>query len=59
MEQCRGINETDMLMNNYVGHTVTIAGDSTRATASERSAGGAQHYLHAYDVVVDSSTCNK
>jgi hypothetical protein len=54
-----GINETDMLMNNYVGHTVTIAGDSTPPTKSERSAGGAQHYLRAYDLVVDSNTCNK
>jgi hypothetical protein len=54
-----GINETDMLMNNYVDHTVTVSGDLTHANASERSAGGAQHYLRAYDVVVDSGSCQK
>ena len=48
-----------MLMNNYVDHTVTVSGDITHPNTSERSAGGAHHYLRAYDVVVDSSTCQK
>ena len=54
-----GINETEMLMNNYVGHTVTISGDTMRPTTSERTDGGAQHYLRAYDIVVDSGSCQK
>jgi hypothetical protein len=54
-----GINETDMLMNNYVDHTVTVSGDITHPSTSERDAGGAHHYLRAYDVVVDSSSCQK
>jgi hypothetical protein len=54
-----GINETDMLMNDYLGRTVTIAGDETHPTASERSAGGAHHYLFARDVVVESESCQK
>ena len=54
-----GINETDMLMNNYVDHTVTVSGNITHPTASERTSGGAHQYLRAYDVVVDSSTCQK
>ena len=36
-----GVNETDMLMNNYVGRTVTIAGDRFAPTISERKNGGA------------------
>src|SRR5215467_3664762 len=36
-----GINESDMLMNNYVDHTVTVSGDVTHPTASERTAGEA------------------
>jgi hypothetical protein len=54
-----GINETDMLMNDYVGRTVTIAGDATRPDASERTAGGAHHYLLARDLVVESESCQK
>ena len=54
-----GVNETDMLMNNYIDHMVTVSGDITHPNASERSAGGAHHYLRAYDVAVDSSTCQK
>lgn len=54
-----GINETDMLMNDYLGRTVTIAGDVTRPTASERTEGGAHHYLLARDVVVESGSCTK
>jgi len=54
-----GINETDMLMNNYVGHTVTVSGDTMRPTASERADGGAQQYLRAYDIVVESGSCQK
>jgi hypothetical protein len=54
-----GINETDMLMNDYLGRTVTIAGDATHPTASERTSGGAHHYLLARDVVVESESCQK
>ena len=52
-----GVRETDMLMNNYVDHEVTVAGDPVHPTASERSAGGAHHFLRAYDVVVESDSC--
>ena len=52
-----GINETDMLMNNYVDHTVTVSGDRMHPTATERN--DAQHFLRAYDVVVESSNCQK
>lgn len=54
-----GINEKDLLLNNYVGHSVTVAGDPTHATASERNDGGASHYLLARDVFVDSESCQK
>jgi hypothetical protein len=54
-----GINETDMLMNDYLGQTVTISGDATHPTASERAAGEAHHYLQARDVVVESESCQK
>ena len=54
-----GITETDMLMNNYVDHTVTISGDRMRPTTAERRAGGAQHFLRAFDVVVESGSCHK
>jgi len=52
-----GVNEADMLMNNYVDHTVTVSGDRVRPTATERN--DAQHFLRAYDVVVESSNCQK
>ena len=48
-----------MLINDYVGQTVTVVGDATRPTVSERTAGGAQHYLKAMDLVVESETCQK
>ena len=54
-----GINETDMLMNNYVDHTVTISGDRMHPTAAERNADGAKHFLRAFDVLVESSTCHQ
>lgn len=54
-----GVRETDMLMNNYVGHEVTVAGDPVHPTASERSAAGAHHFIRAYDVAVESNTCHK
>jgi hypothetical protein len=54
-----GINEADLMMNNYVGQTVTVAGDAIHPTASERKAGGAQHFLKAMDLVVDSESCQK
>jgi hypothetical protein len=54
-----GINEADMYVNNYVGQTVTVVGDAMRPTADERTAGGAQHYLRAMDLVVESESCRK
>ncbi len=54
-----GINEADMMMNNYVDQTVTIVGDAVRPTADERADGGAQHYLKAMDLVVESETCHR
>ncbi len=54
-----GINEADMMINNYVDQTVTVVGDAMRPTAGERTAGGAQHYLRAMDLVVDSESCQK
>jgi len=54
-----GVIEKDMLMNDYVDRTVTVSGDPLHPTAEERSAGGAHHFVRAYDVVVESSTCQK
>ena len=54
-----GINEADMYVNNYVGQTVTVVGDAMRPTADERTDGGAQHYLRAMDLVVESESCQK
>ena len=54
-----GIRESDMLMNNYVGHEVTVAGDPIHPTASERSTVGAHHLIRAYDLAVESNSCSK
>ena len=54
-----GVTETDMLMNDYVNKTVTITGDAAHLTTSERKAGGAQHYVKAMDLVVESESCQK
>jgi len=54
-----GIIETNMMMNNYLDHSVTIAGNLMRPTADERAAGGAQHFLRAYDLVVESDSCKQ
>ena len=54
-----GVNETDMHMNNYLGKTVTVSGDAMHSTASEEKAGGAHHYLKAFDVLVESQSCQK
>jgi hypothetical protein len=54
-----GVNEIDMMMNNYVGQTVTVVGDVMRPTSSERTAGGAHQYLRARDLVVESETCQR
>jgi len=45
-----GVNEADMMINNYVDQTVTVVGDAARPTAEERSDGGAQRYLKALDL---------
>ncbi len=52
-----GVNETDMLLNDYIGKSVTVAGDASHMTTSERKAGGASHYLLARDVVVEHQSC--
>ena len=54
-----GVRETDMLMNNYLGHEVTVAGDAMHAAASEQAVSGAHHFLRAYDLVVESNSCRK
>jgi hypothetical protein len=54
-----GVNEADMYVNDYVGQTVTVVGDAIRPTADERTSGGAQHYLRAMDLVVESDSCRK
>jgi len=54
-----GVNERDMYMNNYVGHTVTVTGDVMRPTPDERKDGGAHHYLRAQDLVVESESCQR
>ena len=54
-----GITETDMLMNNYIDHTVTVSGDRMHPTAAERRAGGAQQFLRAFDITVESNGCRK
>jgi hypothetical protein len=54
-----GINEADMYVTNYVGQTVTVVGDAMRPTADERTDGGAQHYLRAMDLVVESESCQR
>jgi len=54
-----GINEKDMLMNNYVGKTVTVSGDPAHLTSTERKEGAAQHYLLARDIVVEHQSCQK
>lgn len=53
------VREKDLMMNNYVGHEVTVAGDVFHPTASERSAAGTHHFLRAYDLTVDSNNCGK
>ena len=54
----------DMYMNDYVGETVTIVGDSMRPSArlkaaAEQNSQGIQHYARAMDVAVESETCQK
>jgi len=54
-----GVNEGDMYINHYVGHTVTVVGDAVRPTADERVEGGAQQYLIARDLAVENKSCRK
>jgi hypothetical protein len=54
-----GINETDLLINDYVGQTITVVGDAIWPTTAEGVSGGAQHYLRAMDLVVDSESCQR
>ena len=54
-----GIRESDMLMNNYVDHEVTVSGDPVHPTASERAAADVHHFIRAYDVAVESNSCHK
>ncbi len=54
-----GVNETDMYINHYLGQRVTVVGDAMQPTSGERTAGGAQHYLRARDLVVESESCQR
>jgi len=54
-----GIRESDMLMNNYVDHEVTVSGDRVHPTTSERAAADSHHFIRAYDVAVESNSCHK
>jgi hypothetical protein len=54
-----GIRESDMLINNYVDHEVTVSGDPIHPSSSERAAADAHHLIRAYDVAVESNSCNK
>jgi hypothetical protein len=54
-----GVNEADMMINNYVDQTVTVVGDAMRPTTKVRTDGAAQRYLKARDSVVESETCQK
>ena len=46
----------DVYLNNYVGETVTVAGDQTHSPAKTQQF---SHHRRAYDVVVDSQGCNQ
>lgn len=48
-----------LLLNNYVGRTVTVSGDPIHPQASERAAVNAAHYMHAMDVAVDNDKCQQ
>ena len=54
-----GINEKDLMLNDYIGKTVTVAGDPARASVEERKSGDASHYLLARDVVVEHRSCQQ
>ncbi|MGA9565078.1 MAG: hypothetical protein WBS19_06105 [Candidatus Korobacteraceae bacterium] len=54
-----GIRESGMLMNDYVDHEVTVSGDPIHPSTSERAAADAHHFMRAYDVAVESSSCQK
>ena len=57
--------DKDMYLNNYVGKTVTLTGDSMHPTARLKTASAElnsptiNHYMRAMDVVVESETCQK
>ncbi len=56
--------DRDMYMNDYVGQTVTIAGDAMHPSArlrteNEHSSPAISHYVRAMDVAVDSESCSK
>jgi hypothetical protein len=48
-----------LLLNNYVGRTVSVSGDPIHPKASERAAVNAAHYMHAMDVAVDNDKCQQ
>jgi hypothetical protein len=55
-----GLYETrDMMLNDYIGRTVTVSGDVEHLSASARKSGAAEHYLRAMDLVVESESCRK
>ena len=57
--------DKDMYMNDYVGQTVTIAGDAMhpsarlKAAASDPNSPAINHYVRAMDLAVDSESCQK
>jgi len=54
-----GVYESgDLLLNNYVGHTVTVAGDSAAASKAKAEDGATRH-MKARDIVVDAQSCQK
>jgi len=52
-----GIYESkDLLLNNYVGKTVTVAGNPANRSSKDD---GASHHMRAMDIVVESQGCQK
>ena len=55
-----GLNEDrDLMLNDFVGESVTVSGDPIHPSAVEQKEGGAHHYIKARDLVVENSNCQK
>jgi len=53
----KGIYESrDLLLNNYVGKTVTVAGDPANHSSKDDEA---SHHMRAMDIVVENQGCQK